>query len=318
MKIVLVLFTVIALGRCYSPFHKQRIGPNRTGPPRDNQWNNPWQTPASVGNNSRTLSGGIGTNAFDVMFQWNIMEFAYPSQQQRSQAINSQAFIPENVAPLGIAVSRDRVFVTTPRWNDGIPASLSTIALPAYSQSPALEPYPDWAAHTSTTNPDCSRLLSVYRLAIDSCHRLWIIDSGIVNALTNLQQLCPPKIVAYDLATDEQVVNYQFPADQVLQGSLHTNIVVDIRNNECNRAFVYVMDVWRNGVVVYDMAQSTSWRTTNHLYLADPFLADYSYPGIPNFQWTDGVFGASLSPLNKPAGDRVLFYHPMSSSNVSC
>lgn len=64
------------------------------------------------------------------------------------------------------------------------------------------------------------------------------------------------------------------------------------------------------------MAQRTSWRTTNYLYNPDPFASDYSYQGI-NFQWTDGVFGASLSPLNKPAGDRVLFYHPMSSFNVS-
>lgn len=153
-------------------------------------------------------------------------------------------------------------------------------------------------------------------MVIDECNRLWVIDSGIVNALTNLQQLCPPKIVAFDLATDAQILSYQFPANQVLQGSLHTNLVVDIRNNECNRAFVYVMDVWRNGVLVFDMAQGVSWRTQNYLYNPDPFASDYSYRGI-NFQWTDGVFGASLSPLNKPAGDRVLYYHPMSSFNVS-
>lgn len=200
MKTILVLSAVVSLALGYSPFNKQRIGPNRNGPPK--QWFNQWQTTATDEKNS-SLSGGIGTDVFDVMFQWNIMDFVYPSQQQRTSAVRSGSFIPENVAPLGIAVSRDRVFVTTPRWNDGIPASLSSIALPAYSQSPALEPYPNWDAHSSTTNPDCTRLLSVYRLAIDQCGRLWVIDSGIVNALTNLQQLCPPKIVAFDLATDQ-------------------------------------------------------------------------------------------------------------------
>jgi hypothetical protein len=64
------------------------------------------------------------------------------------------------------------------------------------------------------------------------------------------------------------------------------------------------------------MAQGTSWRTQNYLFNPDPFASDYNYRGI-NFQWTDGVFGSSLSPLNKPAGDRVLYYHPMSSFNVS-
>lgn len=92
------------------------------------------------------------------------MEFAFPTQAARAQAIATGAFIPENVAPLGIAVTPNRIFVSTPRWNDGIPASLSTIRIPAFTQSPALEPYPNWAAHTSTSNPDCLRLLSVYRM----------------------------------------------------------------------------------------------------------------------------------------------------------
>lgn len=240
---VLLFCGIFAVVRGYSPFHKQPIGQGRIAPL---PWTNQWTTPA-VSRNNRSIDGGVGTNVFEVMFQWAIMEFAYPTAQLRAQAISSGQFIPENVAPLGLAVSNDRVFVTTPRWNDGIPASLSTIQLPAFTQSPALEPYPSWDAHTSTTNPDCTRLLSVYRLAIDECGRLFVIDSGIVNALTNLQQLCPPKIVVFDLATDQQIMSYQFPPDQVLQGSLHTNLVVDIRNGDCNRAFVYVMDVWRNG-----------------------------------------------------------------------
>lgn len=247
MKSVLklsIFCAILVASHSYSPFHKQPTGyrHNAQAP-----WSNQWTSPAP-GNSNRSLQGGIGTNVFDVMFQWNIMEFAYPSQQLRAQAISSGQYIPENAAPLGIAVSDDRVFVTTPRWKNGIPASLSSIQLPAFTQSPALEPYPNWDAHTSTTNPDCTRLLSVYRMAIDECGRLFVIDSGIVNALDNLQQLCPPKIVAFDLATDQQILSYQFPPEQVLQGSLHTNLVVDIRNGECNRAFVYVMDVWRNGV----------------------------------------------------------------------
>lgn len=226
MKIAQTFLTVLAcasLALCYSPFNKQSFGPKRVTSPWSSQW-----TPASGSN--RSLSGGIGRDVFETMFQWNILEFAYPSVQLKAQAISNGQYIPENAAPLGLAVSPDRVFVTTPRWNLGIPASLSSIQLPAYTQSPALEPYPNWDAHTSTTNPDCTRLLSVYRVTIDECGRLFVIDSGIINALTNLQQLCPPKIVAFDLTTDQQVLIYQFPADQVLQGSLLTNLVADIRN----------------------------------------------------------------------------------------
>lgn len=310
LKKLCVVLVTVSLVHGHSPFNTRPIGQNYRRP---SSWTGQPQT-LSVDNSS--LSGGIGIKVFETMFQWKIMDFAYSTQQQRTQAISSGQFIPENVAPLGIAVSKDRVFVTTPRWNLGIPASLSVINTPVLTQSPALVPYPNWDAHSSTTNPDCSKLLSVYRMAIDDCGRLFVIDSGIINALTNLEQLCPPKIVAFDLKTNRQILSYQFPKDQVLQGSLHTNIVVDVRNGECNRAFVYVMDVWRNGVVVFDMEKAISWRTTNHFYNPSPFDSDYNYKTI-NFQWTDGVFGAALSQFNKLSNDRILYFHPMSSSNVS-
>lgn len=53
------------------------------------------------------------------------------------------------------------------------------------------------------------------------------------------------------------------------------------------------------------------WRVSSHLFYPDPFACDYELHNV-KFQWTDGVFGISLAPLNKE-GDRVLFFHPMSS-----
>jgi hypothetical protein len=76
------------------------------------------------------------------------------------------------------------------------------------------------------------------------------------------------------------------------------------------------MDVWRNGLLVFDMARRVSWRATNYLFNPDPFAMDYTYNGL-NFQFIDGVFGGALSPLTNPNDDRVLFFHPMSSNNVS-
>lgn len=90
-------------------------------------------------------------------------------------------------------------------------------------------------------------------------------------------------------------------------------LTITFRNIRFDSGFMTSMVL---GILVFDMAQSTSWRTTNHLYNPDPFASDYTYQNL-SFQWTDGVFGASLSPLNKPAGDRVLYFHPMSSNNVT-
>jgi len=119
---LLIILTVFAFSRAHSPFNKHYVGQQQ-----NRNTNLPWTlqsqqaTPQSFPPERRngTLQGGFGTNAFDVMFQWNIMDFEYPSPQARSNAIATRQFIPQNVIPLGIAVNVDRIFISTPRWNEG-------------------------------------------------------------------------------------------------------------------------------------------------------------------------------------------------------
>ena len=201
-----------------------------------------------------------------------------------------------------------------PRWKDGVPASLGYVPYPPQETSPAIIPYPNWSAHGNPYQPDCQKLISVYRISIDQCNRMWVIDAGIVNATGSSNQVCPPKIVAFDLATDEIVVSYEFPPEQVKQDSLHSNIVVDVMQKECNNAFAYVTDVWRFGIVVYSLAKNRSWRVTNYNFSPNPVASDFNVYGL-NFQWLDGVFGMSLSQPQQN-NERYLFFHPMASFKV--
>ena len=57
----------------------------------------------------------------------------------REAAIASGAFIPENNVITGVAVFRDTVFVTVPRWRRGVPSTLNRLG--AYG---LLEPFPGW------------------------------------------------------------------------------------------------------------------------------------------------------------------------------
>lgn len=227
-------------------------------------------------------------------------------------------FVPENNLPLGIDVYGGRMFITTPRWKDGVPSSLSYLPYPPKERSPALRPYPNWSAHSSVQQPNCAKLISVYRSSIDSCGRLWVIDSGIVNATVNLNQICPPKIVAFDLATDKMTVSFTLPTDQVKEDSLHSNILADIQDNQCEDAHIYVTDVWRFGIVVYSLSKNRSWRVTNYNFNPNPIAADFNIYGL-NFQWLDGVFGMSLSLATRTtysSSERTLYFHPMASFKV--
>lgn len=249
-------------------------------------------------------------SVFQVVNEWKYLDFEYDSYQRRQEAIQKGEFDPKNNLPLGIDVYGERLFITTPRWKDGVPASFGWLPYPPKELSPPIKPYPNWEAHGDPYNPDCSKLISVYRTSIDECERIWLIDSGIVNATVKLNQICPPKIVAFDLRTDEMVVSFPLPPDQVKEDSLHSNILVDVKAGRCDDAYVYVTDVWRYGLVVYSLQKNKSWRTTNFNYFPEPKASDFNVFGL-NFQWMDGVFGMSLSPLT-PSG-RLLFFHPMAS-----
>lgn len=218
--------------------------------------------------------------------------------------------------PLGIDVHGRRLFITTPRWKDGVPASISTITYPSKELSPALRPYPNWAAHGDPYNPICTKLISVYRTFIDDCERLWLIDSGIINATVSLRQICPPKIVVYDLRNDQPVLHYELPKNQVKEDSLHSNIVVELVANKCEDAHAYITDVWRYGLVVYSLAKGRSWRITNHNFLPEPQATNFQLYGL-KFHWPDGIFGLSLTSAIASSNERFLFFHPMASYKVN-
>lgn len=42
-------------------------------------------------------------------------------------------------------------------------------------------------------------------MKIDSCNRLWALDAGVSRSLEDFEVTCPPKILIYDLNTDQVV-----------------------------------------------------------------------------------------------------------------
>lgn len=183
------------------------------------------------------------------------------------------------------------------------------IVVEAGTTSPLLRPYPSWEWHRGV---GCEGLTSVYRMAVDPCGRLWVLDSGVVNALTSMRQQCPPQLLVFDLKTDALLWRYTLPSDQVKQDSLFTNVAVDVRDGRCDDAHAYLTDVWGFAIVVYSWRRDRSWRVSHPFFYPDPLAARYDLHGLV-FRWTDGVFGLSLSPVDSFTGDRTLFFHPMTS-----
>ncbi|XP_014208506.1 protein yellow-like [Copidosoma floridanum] len=245
-------------------------------------------------------------------FAWRILDWNYPSEISRQQALASGDFQPENALPVGVEIWRDKLFVTVPRWKNGIPATLNYIPLDAVrGGSPKLTPYPSWAQNVAGA---CGTgLTTVYRIHADACDRLWVLDVGTVGIGNTTVQACPYTINVFDLTTDKLIRQYRLRPEDVNQNTFIANIAVDLGKGGCDDAFAYMSDELGYGLIVYSWQLNRSWRVYHSYFMPDPLAGDYNIAGL-NFQWgEEGIFGMSLSPIALD-GFRTLFFHPLSSN----
>nr|QHN70684.1 yellow-h2 [Limenitis arthemis astyanax] len=260
----------------------------------------------------QSMPADTETPPFTTLYKWKHIDFEFPSERHRSYAIFNGDYVPANVLPLGLEVYGSRIWVTIPSWRRGVPATLATVFRSGGINSPRLRPYPDWSFHRAfTKNNNCSGLTSVFRMNIDNCGRLWVLDSGQIDSQDSPKQVCPPSIVVFDLRTDTPIARYVIPEKYVLQDSLYSNIVIDSRREDCSDLHAYIADTWRFGLLVFRESDESFWRFTHHLFYPDPLASNYTLHGL-NFQWTDGIFGLALSPLDNYK-ERTLYFHAMSS-----
>nr|XP_018902711.1 PREDICTED: protein yellow [Bemisia tabaci] len=245
-------------------------------------------------------------------YSWKVVDFQYPNDTVRQGALKSGSFVQENSLPLGVEVWKNKLFITLPRWKPGIPATLTYINLDDASgdKSPKLIPYPDWETHDLETNG--SKIVSVFRLNVDVCDRLWMVDTGLVDILGEHKHIKAPRILVYDLKTDKLIDEYEVKKEHLKENTFLANIIVDVTPETCDKPFAYVTDLMAYGLIVYDMKNKDSWRIDHHYFHFDPLSGDYHIGGV-NFQWNDGIFGIALSPAPKE-GHRTLYFHPLSST----
>lgn len=183
------------------------------------------------------------------------------------------------------------------------------------NRSPNLIPYPNYEQNRLAAN-STDRIVSVFRVNVDHCDRLWLVDTGLDDIWGAANQLQTPKIMIFDLNTDTLIRQYTFKPDDMKPDSFFANILVDTTRETCNDAFAYIPDLGGYGLVVYSFATNTSWRVKHHYFYFDPLSGNYHVGGM-NFQWTDGIFGVALSPV-RDDGYRTLYFHPLSSTREFC
>ncbi|KAL0893023.1 hypothetical protein ABMA27_014679 [Loxostege sticticalis] len=245
-----------------------------------------------------------------VVRQWKKLEFNFPNDATRKTAIEKRFYVPGKCVPIDMDfhdrqdAQKSRIFVTIPRFGEGCPVTLGTV-----DDQGHITGYPDYSWHDNQ-GKNCKGLTSVYRVAIDKCNRLWVMDAGKIGS----KQHCPPQLLAFDLSSDRLVYRHVVNASNYVSTSLLITPVVDVigTSDNCKDTFVYVADALGFGILVVDVANDRSWRVT-HRFM-------YPYPSHGSFKINDdsfdlmsGVFGMALSPYQR-GRDRYLYFHALSST----
>ncbi|XP_036323722.1 major royal jelly protein 1 [Rhagoletis pomonella] len=223
---------------------------------------------------------------------------------------------PSNVLATGITVSHDRIFIATPKLFSGVSSTVNVVSKAEFGDSPVLQAYPDWSfSTTGRTDFNCSDLVlvSVYRMRIDSCNRLWLLDAGVSRSLEDFEVTCPPKILIIDLNTDQVVRRVDFPKEILRGESLFTNLVIDettAKHGNCDDVFAYITDTVEPGIIVYDSGRDVTWRVSHPAMYPDP---DFAQSEILNdrFILMDGVVGLAFDPKLG-----VVYFQPLATDRL--
>uniref|UniRef100_A0A1E1W8A9 Bee-milk protein n=2 Tax=Pectinophora gossypiella TaxID=13191 RepID=A0A1E1W8A9_PECGO len=249
-----------------------------------------------------------GASNLNIYQQWSKLEFVFPTAQDKQKALTNGWYVEDDIVnPIDVDVHYNStggrtVFITVPRFDTGRPITLGTV-----DSQGRINAYPNYAWHDNQGS-NCDGFTSVWRTAIDKCHRLWAIDAGKIGD----NWVCPPKLVAFNLTTNELIFTHQFNGSSYITDSLYITPAVDVRNADCSNTFVYLADVTARSLGVVDVDKNVSWRITHRLFHPYPSAGTFVIDG-DSFDLMDGVLGLALSPVKN--NDRNLYFHALASVN---
>lgn len=155
-------------------------------------------------------------------------------KQEKQCAINSIEFYYVQLVPHILICLLFNIIMHFCRWKPGVASSLNYFIM-SDEKSPVFYPYPSWEVNTlpempvnNSKNGNSRMKLKIYssfRLRIDECDRLWVIDSGLTDISSRFTQLAPPAIVIFDLHTDKLIKRFEIPKEYVKEDSFFSNIV---------------------------------------------------------------------------------------------
>ncbi|KAL1494154.1 hypothetical protein ABEB36_009798 [Hypothenemus hampei] len=235
---------------------------------------------------------------------------------QKTQSRSPIDYQYENNIPMGANVWKDKLFITIPRRRLGVPSTLNYVSLSSDNRhNVPLIPYPNWNINLyPDTSGNLENFISIYRIAIDVCDRLWFVDTGIVETLGNRTTIKPHQLIIINLKNDEIIHRYNLPEDVLTPATVLASLTVDTPKGSCRDAYAYFPDLAGYGLIVYSLRENQSWRVNHNHFHLEPLAGEFTIANH-TFQWNDGVFSVELTDI-KPDGYRDMYFHSMAGTHM--
>lgn len=205
---------------------------------------------------------------FQVIFEWKSIDFQWPSDEERQYAVMHGDYIAANNILTTVKFWKDKMYLTIPRWKDGVPVTLGVTSVKPVNgvTAPKLEAFPNWNMQKLG---DCSAFQLVHSIEIDPKGRMWVLDTGRATSLQESKSDCPARLVILDLEDNSKILRiYEFPNHIARRGVTYLNdIVLDHENG----GMAYITDNGRDdpGIIVYSLQNNTSWKIRHNSMKAE-------------------------------------------------
>lgn len=250
---------------------------------------------------------------FQVVFQWNTIDVIWPSEEKQNYATEHGDYISANNFIAGIKFWKGKMYLTVPRWKNGVPVTLGVTSATVVNgnTAPKLEAFPNWDMQEVG---DCNAFQLVQSMEIDPKGRMWVLDSGKMSPLSvEVKITCPPRLVILDLENNGEILRtYEFPPQVARHGTAHLNDIV-LDHEDGGMAYITDSDREDPGIIVYSLSNNTSWKVRHDSMKAKPeavrFMVSKNLINMPI-----SVDGIALSPAS--VEDRQVYYSPLSSFHL--
>ncbi|XP_060574161.1 protein yellow-like [Ruditapes philippinarum] len=237
----------------------------------------------------------------EIVFELATVDYEWKTEWEKQTLLFNGNYVVENNIITGIKVHKDDVFVTVPRWRQGVPSTLNVL-VPRTGKSPVLRPFPSWEMNKIG---DCDAFQYVQSMEVDpNTGYMWIIDIGKGSPLPS-QKNCPPKLVVIEIATKKMIKSYTFPANVVSPVSNFMNdIMLDYVQGQAR--YAYITDTRDAKLYVYDVINNMSYFFVHETMKAQPLI-----PGLQ-----DNLISAPIDGIAMSADFKFVYYTPLTTHKL--